>query len=647
MALKPLDPAAHVPLSEGWELTAAEAGRSNQGLRATVALFNGTGKAVRTVTLGDQHEQQALVGDFAQTAGLPDTMLQAALVELAIAVEGLLREQDNDAEEARETQATRLIKLAEVSELFHTPDGDAYTTIPVDQHRETWPLRVKGFRRWLSRQFYEAEDKAPGSQALNDALDVLEGRACFDGMEHPVYTRLAAYNNAIYLDLVNEAWQAVEITSSGWRVMADPPVKFRRARGMLQLPMPITGGSLDELRTLLNLNGEDDWRLLASWLLATLRPTGPYPVLVLHGEQGSAKSTLTRMLRSLVDPNQAALRTTPRDERDLVIAANNGWLIALDNLSHLPAWLSDALCRLATGSGFATRELYSDAEETIFVAQRPIAMNGIEELATRGDLLDRSILLYLPSIPEDNRKQEATFWRDVEAARPRLLGALLDAVSHALRTLPSVTLARVPRMADFATWACAAAPACGWTTDDFLAAYTRNRNAANDLTLDASPVAPVLREFVERAQSWSGTTGELLAALEHKAGEQVTKQKAWPKSPRALSNTLRRLAPTLRASQVDVTFPQGSRKHGRTLTLEWGRKASSPPSPPSPSKENQGFRGDETGDATAQGGRKPSPRGRKGDANHHPATPHGSREGTQGDGGDATIPTHSNWEEEI
>ena len=111
-----------------------------------------------------------------------------------------------------------------------------------------------------------------------------------------------------------------------------------------------------------------------------------------------------------MDPNTAALRSTPRDERDLVIAATNGWLIALDNLSHLSDWLSDALCRLATGSGFATRELYTNAEEAIFAAQRPVVMNGIEEVATRGDLLDRALILYLPTIPEAKRQDDKAFW---------------------------------------------------------------------------------------------------------------------------------------------------------------------------------------------------------------------------------------------
>src|SRR4029450_12571173 len=177
------------------------------------------------------------------------------------------------------------------------------------------------------------------------------------------------------------------------------------------------------------------------------------------------------VVRSLVDPNTAALRTTPRDERDLVIAATNGWIIALDNLSHLPVWLSDALCRLATGSGFATRELYTDADETIFAAQRSIILNGIQEVATRGDLLDRAITLYLPVIPEEERKDEKVFWEEFEQARPQIFGALLDIVSTTLQRLPTTTLSRKPRMADFALWACAAAEACGWTPQDFLDAY--------------------------------------------------------------------------------------------------------------------------------------------------------------------------------
>src|SRR5262249_38419395 len=150
------------------------------------------------------------------------------------------------------------------AELFHTPgaDAEAYATITVDDHKATWPLKVKGFRRWLARLFYEQEDKTPGSQALQDALGVLEGLALYDGPDYPVYTRLADHNGAIYLDLGDAAWQAVEMTSSGWQLVKTPPVKFRRAKGLLPVPVPVSGGSLADLRPYVNLASEDDWCLV-------------------------------------------------------------------------------------------------------------------------------------------------------------------------------------------------------------------------------------------------------------------------------------------------------------------------------------------------------------------------------------------------
>jgi hypothetical protein len=574
-----------------------------------VTLFNGTAQACRTLAVGDAAEQQAVAADFAGIVGLEASAVTHALVTLAAAVEYALRQMEAQGAAEDESQATCLVGLARTAGavLFHTPDGEAYASILVEGHTETWPLKVKAFRRWLARLFYEEYDKAPGSQAIQDALGVLEGKAVFDGDACPVSTRLAEHNGAIYLDLGNTAWQAVEITPNGWQVIDTPPVKFRRAKGLLPLPEPVRGGTLAALRPFVNIGSEADWRLLVSWLLLALRPTGPYPVLVVYGEQGSAKSSLVRVLRALVDPNTAALRTTSREERDLVIAATNGWLIALDNLSHLPDWLSDALCRLATGSGFATRELYTDADETIFAAQRPIVLNGIEEVATRGDLLDRAITLYLPTIPEEQRKDEKVFWEEFEQARPQIFGALLDIVSAALQHLPTTTLSRKPRMADFALWSCAAAEACGWSADDFLDAYQGAREAVHELTLEASPVGPLVRDFAQQHSPWEGTASELLTALETlaqggattpspqggkgvtmqapKAGSDVTKHKSWPKNGRVLSNALRRLAPTLRGVGVNVQFHREPGTGKRTIALTTQgtqpQTASPPPGPAS------------------------------------------------------------------
>jgi hypothetical protein len=476
-----------------------------------------------------------------------------------------------DAEkEGRKSQATTLVELVNqaASKLWHDPEDRPWATITAGSHQENWPLGSGGFHRWLKRLFYEAEGKAPGSQAVQDALGVLEGQALFDGPEHTVYTRLAEYSGAIYLDLADDDWRVVEITPDGWRVIDNPPVKFRRSRGMLALPHPVKGGGINQLRRFVNVATDDDWVLLLSWLIAALRPSGPYPVLVLHGEQGSAKSTLARLLREMVDPNSAPLRSEPRDPRDLMIAANNGWVVNLDNLSHIPPWLSDCLCRLATGGGFSTRELYTNDDEVLFDAQRPVIINGIEEVVTRGDLLDRAVIQDLPAIAENERKSEQDFWSEFEGARREILGALLTAVAHALANIEHVKLDRHPRMADFAIWGAAAAPALGFQSETFINAYMGNRESANGLALEASPVVPVLYKFMNGKEKWQGSAGELLKELNTIAEEADTKQSGWPKASNVLSNRLHRLAPNLWAFKggVDIAFSREG-KAGKKLII--------------------------------------------------------------------------------
>ena len=219
---------------------------------------------------------------------------------------------------------------------------------------------------------------------------------------------------------------------------------------MLPLPVPQRGGSIETLNSFLNLASRDDFVLIVAWLLAALRSSGPYPLLAISGEQGSAKTVLSKLLKALIDPNAAPVRSLSREERELMIAAKNGYLLAFDNLSGLPVWLSDALCRLASGGSFAVRRLYTDDEEVLFEAARPILLNGIEEVISRPDLGDRAIFLTLPPIGEAQRRFESELWREFEIARPRMLGALLDAAVHGLRTLHRVHLDRLPRMADFA-----------------------------------------------------------------------------------------------------------------------------------------------------------------------------------------------------
>ena len=250
-------------------------------------------------------------------------------------------------------------------ELFHTASGVAYADFIIDGHRETWPIRSRRFRTWLRRCYYQATGAAASAAAIGSALDLLEARAQFDAPERAVSLRMAEYAGRVYLDLSDEDWRSVEIGADGWRVLECPPVRFRRSPGMLPLPVPERGGSIDALRSFLNLPNKNDFVLVVAWLLGALRAGGPYPLLAISGEQGSAKTVLSKLLRALVDPNVAAVRALPREERELMIAANNGHVLAFDNLSGLSPWLSDALCRLASGCSFAVRRLYTDDEEVL------------------------------------------------------------------------------------------------------------------------------------------------------------------------------------------------------------------------------------------------------------------------------------------
>jgi hypothetical protein len=243
-----------------------------------------------------------------------------------------------------------------------------------------------------------------------------------------------------------------------------------------------------------------------------------------------------------------------------MIAANNSWCQAYDNLSYLRSWLSDALCRLSTGGGHATRELFTDQEEVVFDSQRPVLLTSVEEVATRPDLLDRCLIVWLKAVPEARRRPEAELLAAFKKVRPLILGALLDAIAIALRRLPSIKLATLPRMADFALWATAAEAAFGWRDGTILAAYQGNRESANEVALEASVVARPLLDLLELNGGWEGSSGELLSLLEDRVGDQARRPAGWPKNPRSLSGQLKRLAPNLRAAGWVLDQDRSSKK---------------------------------------------------------------------------------------
>jgi hypothetical protein len=464
--------------------------------------------------------------------------------------------------------------------LFHTATGVAYVDLEIDQHRETWPIRSKQFRAWLQRRHYERTGEAMGLGTIRSILDLLEARAQFDAPERPIHVRVARQEDCIYLDLADQRWQVVEIGPDGWRITTHPPVRFRRAAGMLPLPVPERGGSIETLASFLNIQTRDDQVLVVSWLLGALHYPGPFPLLAIAGELGSAKTVLSKILRALIDPNVAPVRALPREERELMIAANNGHVLAFDNLSSLPGWLSDALCRIASGGSFALRQLYTDADEVLFQAARPTILNGIEDVVTRQDLADRAIFLTMGSLRDEQRRPEAEIWHQFERVRPRILGALLDAVAHGLRMRDRMQFVRLPRMADFAKWAAACETAL-WSRGTFLMAYNANRRRAVEDTIEADPVAACVRRIMTGQARWVGTASDLLKATAVGGYPLAGRIADWPKNPRALAGRLRRSQAFLRTLGIEIAFNREGQEGNRIIKMTARGDLAGPASPAS------------------------------------------------------------------
>jgi len=487
------------------------------------------------------------------------------------------------------TQSDVLIEIAAQARLFHTADQEAFADIIVDGHRETHRVCGLGFRRWLRQEFYKLTKRGCNADALKVAVETMDAMALFDGESREVHIRVAKYEDDIYIDIGDAEWCAIKVSKTGWEVVADPPVRFQRSPSMKPLPIPEKGGSIDLLRPLCNVSN-DGFVLLVADLLAALRPDSNYPVLVLTGEQGCGKSSLARLFARLTDPRLPEQRSMPRSEEDLLVAAKGQHVLSFDNISGLPLWLSDALCRLSTGGGAGKRKLYTDEEEVLFSGRRPVVLNGIEDVVTRPDLVDRSLIQVLETIPENKRRDESDYGRQFDQVAGKVLGALLDGLVAGLKNLAAVEIAEKPRMADFALWGEAGTRAY-WPAGTFLRAYRENVARAVDLTIEASAVAVAVQAFMAGRIEWTGTASELLSLLTSMIGEQAARERAWPKQANQLSNKLRRVAPPLRRIGIDIAFERqphvGTRVIHITVTRhpEGRGKRPSPPSPSSPSGE--------------------------------------------------------------
>jgi len=430
-------------------------------------------------------------------------------------------------------------------------------------------------RASLARLYRQQEGTTPNSAALADALTALEGEA-LEASPTPVHLRVAEHDGGIVVDLGRKDGCGVTVGANGWIVRDVSPVIFRRTPLTGELPIPERGGHIDLLRDLVNVS-KDTWPLVLGWTIGAFFPNIPHPILMLGGEQGAGKTTTARNLVALIDPSPAPLRSQPRDPEAWAISAAGSWLVAVDNVSAIPGWLSDALCKAATGDGWVRRKLYTDGDLAVVAYRRVVALTSIDAGALRGDLGDRLLLADLESIPADRRRGEVELERLLAARRAHIFGAILDIVSGVLAKLPDVRLPAYPRMADFAH---VLAALDELQIGRFLEHYLEQRERIAAEVLEADGVSAAIEDLVKDS-TWNGTARDLLQRIT----PEGTRPQEWPASPRALIARLRSLVPALRQIGVHVSIPVKRSSKGRILTI-WRQAQGLPEGPSQPSQHS-------------------------------------------------------------
>jgi hypothetical protein len=498
--------------------------------------------------------------------------------------------EDNDDKEEREN----ILELVEenCSEFFLDQYGLPYAAVRINGHIETMSLHSKRFRNWLCKLSYDSTDKLLKAEDLTTVSNILKAKAEFGGNIKQLYLRIGVDSDGnYYYDLTNSSWKVVKITGTEWHIEKRAPVVFRRYSNQQPQLYPARDYShdiFDRFMNLINIKDEDNKLLLKCYTIALFVPEIPKPILMLHGEQGSAKSTLQELIKMLVDPSIIRTLSFPRDINELIQQLSHNHVNYFDNISNIKDWHSDQLCRAVTGSGFSKRQLWTDDDDIIYSFKRCIGFNGINLGATKADLLDRGLIIQLERIPEEKRRKIEEIWKEFEKIKPQLLGYIFDILVQVIkkRKEGGIEIKSHPRMADFAEVAEIISRCMGYPENKFLAAYHKNIGLQTQQALEASPIATAIMQFMNSRTKWEGTATKLLDELEPVAESLKIKTKnnrLWPSTPNVVSCRLNEVKTNLREIGITIERPVDTITNTRKIEI---RKIS-PEHPVSPEDPNQ------------------------------------------------------------
>ena len=482
--------------------------------------------------------------------------------------------EENSPEPTDNSDGSKILKIIENGGvfLFHDELGTGYARVPIGKKYKTMRIDSKDFKMWLSRIFYDRIKKPLRHDLRSTIMETLEAKACNEGSVVLLHNRVTWHENALWYDLGDGS--SVCVTQEGWQILNETPVLFRSYNHQKLQVHPIINGHAADLFKLINVTNKDKQLLLLVWLVSCFLPDFPHPILYVHGPQGSAKSTLCKTIKELVDPSQLDVTSFPNNENELVQMLSHNWFLCFDNVKYIPKGAPDTLCRAVTGASFAKRSLYTNDDDFICRFKRCIVINGINLGIREPDLMERSILLELDRISENGqRKEERELNIQFEGLKSSILGGIFDCLVKAIQLKITFKLTQpLPRMADFATWGCVISEALGYKHENFLKAYKDNQEIQNDEVLNESTLAVVIRNFMSDKTNWSGTPTQMLGELKELAAGfdgmkiDINHDRSWPKNASNLTKRLNELKTNLENIGIKLWSDKENKK--RIIRIE-------------------------------------------------------------------------------
>lgn len=502
-------------------------------------------------------------------SSIPNPLPETELKSIWTSAKNYKNKSFRDLLEKKESQADQLLKMItmrEDVELFKDERDSSFISLNVNGHRETWRCNSQTIKDLLSFDFYKLKGKTVGTDVIKNVISVLEGKAKFVGEKRKLGNRVALENGILWYDLTNKDWQAVKISDKKWELINNPPILFKRYTHHHPQVIPVNNGDAELILNYVNIVDEKHRLLLIVFIISCFIPDFPHPVLGISGSQGSAKSTLSKLLRKIIDPSLLEVVSLPKDQKELVQKLDHHYFTFFDNVSFISEETSDSLCKAVTGSGFSKRSLYSDDDDVIYNFMRCIGLNGISVVATRPDLLERSILVELCRIEEDKRKQEKEVYEEFDKDLPFILGGIFDTLVQALALQPSIKLSKLPRMADFMVWGCAISEALGYKKEEFIDAYNKNIEDQTRVALNDNAVALAVILFMENKNEWSGTATSLLNDLNKEDTFSERYGSGFPKAANLLTKRLNELKVNLKS--IGILYESINGGDVKTITLK-------------------------------------------------------------------------------